>query len=257
MRLPLDHLVSQHFQAPVMRSVNGIGLLNLLSEQGPISRAALAKVSRLSKPTVSSQIETLIQQGLVIELGQAKAGVKGGKKPTLLRFNADAGRMFAAEIHPEQIRAVVTDIEGKILERTARPIAADRSAEKVIGLLQRELERLIDRHAGSGIHKLISIAAPGRVDARRGIVLEAGNLFNWHEVPIRPGLEKAFGIPVFVDNNVKMATLGELHHGVGKGEKDIIVVRLDEGIGSGVVVRGRLIHGNHWAAGEVAHMVLD
>jgi predicted NBD/HSP70 family sugar kinase len=257
MRLPLDHLVSQRFQAQVMRSVNGIGLLNLLSEQGPISRAALAKVSHLSKPTVSSQIEALIQQGLVVELGQAKAGTRGGKKPTLLRFNPDAGRMFAAEIHPEQIRAVVTDIEGTILDRTAHPLNGDRSAGKVIGVLQRELERLINGHTGRGIQKLISIAAPGRVDAIRGVVLEAGNLFNWHEVPIRPRLEKAFGIPVFVDNNVKMATLGELHHGVGKSEKDIVVVRLDTGIGSGVVVQGRLIHGNHWAAGEVAHMVLD
>jgi predicted NBD/HSP70 family sugar kinase len=257
MRLPLSHLVSQRFQAQVMRSANGIGLLNLLSEHGPISRAALAKVSHLSKPTVSSQIETLIQQGLVIELGHAKAGARGGKKPTLLRFNADAGRMFAAEILPEQIRAVATDIEGKILDRTASPLSGGLSAHRVLGLLQRELEHLLDRHAGPGFLKLISIAAPGRVDAKRGIVLEAGNLYNWHEVPIRTRLEKAFGIPVFVDNNVKMATLGELHHGVGKSEKDIIVVRLDTGIGSGVVVRGRLTHGHHWAAGEVAHMVLD
>jgi hypothetical protein len=183
MRLPLDHLVSQRFQAQVMRSVNGIGLLNLLSEQGPISRAALAKVSHLSKPTVSSQIEALIQQGLVVELGQAKAGTRGGKKPTLLRFNPDAGRMFAAEIHPEQIRAVVTDIEGTILDRTAHPLNGDRSAGKVIGVLQRELERLINGHTGRGIQKLISIAAPGRVDAIRGVVLEAGNLFNWHRPP--------------------------------------------------------------------------
>ncbi len=52
-------------------------------------------------------------------------------------------------------------------------------------------------------------------------------------------------MPVFVDNNVKMATLGEIHPGMAKRERDVALVRLDTGIGSGIVVRGRLLHGAH------------
>jgi len=60
-----------------------------------------------------------------------------------------------------------------------------------------------------------------------------------------------------VDNDVKMATLGEIQFGVAKGEKDVVLVRLDTGIGSGVVSCGKLLPGSHWASGEIAHMVLD
>jgi len=80
---------------------------------------------------------------------------------------------------------------------------------------------------------------------RLGVCAGAGNVFNWRNVPVRAELERALGMPVFVDNNVKMATLGEIHPGMAKRERDVALVRLDTGIGSGIVVRGRLLHGAH------------
>jgi predicted NBD/HSP70 family sugar kinase len=257
MRLPHEHLISQRLRAPLMRSINGIELLNLIRENGPISRASLAKLSFLSKPTVSSQVETLMRQGWVIELGPGESGSKGGKKPTLIRFNADAGRLFGAEIDAAHVRLAVADLEGNIRERLTIPIGPDRSAASVLSIVRRGLARLIDSQPSEGVQRVISIAAPGRVDVRLGVVLDAGNLFNWHGVPVREQIEAEFGLPVFVDNDVKMATLGEIQFGVAKGEQDVVLVRLDTGIGSGIVSCGKLLPGRHWAAGEIAHMVLD
>jgi predicted NBD/HSP70 family sugar kinase len=257
MRLPHEHLTTQRMKAPLMRSLNGIELLNLISENGPISRARLATLSRLSKPTVSSQVETLIEQGWVVELGRGQSGSKGGKKPTLIRFNADAGRLFAVELNADEIRIAAADLEGKILDRAAFPSGSDRSAGAMLDIACRELGKFIERERASAVQKVIGVASPGCVDVRRGITLQAGNVFNWTQVPIRAVLEKAFGLPVLVDNNVKMATLGELYFGIAKGMNDVVLVRLDSGIGSGIVVRGRLFHGRHWAAGEIAHMILD
>ena len=235
-----------------MRSINGIELLNLISEHGPISRASLAKLSCLSKPTVSSQVETLVRQGWVVELGQGESGAKGGKKPTLVRFNADAGRLFAAEIDAQYVRLAAADLEGRIRERMTRPIGSNLSAAGVLGIVQNGLEQLIAGQPSAGIQRVISIAAPGRVDVHRGVVLDAGNLFNWSNVPIKERFEAEFGLPVCVDNDVKMATLAEIQFGAAKGEKDVVLVRLDTGIGSGVVSRGKLLHGRSWAAGEIA-----
>jgi glucokinase len=257
MRLPHEHLISQRLRAPLMRSINGIELLNLIREHGPISRAGLAKLSFLSKPTVSSQVETLISQGWVIELGPGESGSKGGKKPTLIRFNADAGRLFGAEIDAAHVRLAVADLEGHIRERLTMPIGTNRSAASVLAIMRRGLAQLIASQPSAGVQRVISIAAPGRVDVRLGVVLDAGNLFNWHGVPVREQIEAEFGLPVFVDNDVKMATLGEIQFGVAKGEQDVVLVRLDTGIGSGVVSCGKLLPGRHWAAGEIAHMVLD
>jgi glucokinase len=257
MRLPHEHLTTRRMQAPMMRSLNGIELLNLIGEHGPISRASLAKLSRLSKPTVSSQVEALIKQGWVIELGLGESGAKGGKKPQLVKFNADAGRIFAAEIDPVRIRVAAADLEGHIRTQAEHPLGPDLGADHILSVLAEALRELIGRESAQDGQRVISIAAPGRVDAQQGIVLEAGNLYNWTSVPVRDYLERALGLPVFVDNNVNMATLGEIHFGVAKGKKDVVLVRLDTGIGSGVVIRGKLLHGNHWAAGEIAHMILD
>jgi glucokinase len=240
-----------------MRSINGIELLNLIREHGPISRASLAKLSCLSKPTVSSQVETLVSQGWVVELGQGESGSKGGKKPTLIRFNADAGRLFAAEIDAAHVRLAVADLEGHIRERLTTPIGANRSAASVLAIVRSGLAVLIASQPSSGVQRVISIAAPGRVDVHLGVVLDAGNVFNWHNVPVREQIEAEFGLPVFVDNDVKMATLGEIQFGAARGEMDVVLVRLDTGIGSGVVICGKLLPGRHWAAGEIAHMVLD
>ena len=257
MRLPHEHLTSQRLRAPLMRSINGIELLNLIREHGPVSRASLAKLSCLSKPTVSSQVETLVRGGWVVELGQGESGSKGGKKPTLIRFNADAGRLFAAEIDSAQVRLAVADLEGNIRERLTTPIGTDRSAASVLAIVRRGLQKLIAGQPSVGVQRVISIAAPGRVDVHAGVVLDAGNVFNWRNVPVREQMETEFGLPVFVDNDVKMATLGEIQFGAAKGESDVVLVRLDTGIGSGVVSGGKLLPGRHWAAGEIAHMVLD
>ncbi len=240
-----------------MRSINGIELLNLIREHGPISRASLAKLSCLSKPTVSSQVDTLVRQGWIVEVGPGESGSRGGKKPTLIRFNSDAGRLFAAEIDAAHVRLAVADLEGHILERLETSIGSNSSAASVLAIVRNGLKTLIAKQSAAAAQRVISIAAPGRVDVQLGVVLDAGNVFNWHNVPIRQDLEAEFGLPVFVDNDVKMATLGEIHFGVAQGEKDVVLVRLDTGIGSGIVSNGRLLPGRHWAAGEIAHMVLD
>lgn len=256
MRLPREHLISRSLRAPLMRSINGIELLNLIREHGPISRASLAKLSQLSKPTVSSQVETLVKHGWVVEFGRGESGSKGGKKPTLVEFNADAGRLFAVEISAEVARLAAADLEGRILARVSLPIGDDHGAANVLALIRRGLGQLMDGHSGGG-QRIVSVAAPGRVDSRKGRVIEAGNLFNWRDVPIREEFERAFDAPVFVDNDVRMAALGEVEFGAARGERDTVLVKLDTGLGAAVVSRGELLPGNHWAAGELAHMMLD
>ncbi|MCL4785160.1 MAG: winged helix-turn-helix transcriptional regulator, partial [Bryobacterales bacterium] len=100
MRLPVASLLTQRMKAPDMRNVNGIQLLNLIAEYGPLSRASLAKLSHLSKPTVSEQVQRLIALGTVVELGEGEAPSTGGQRPTMLAFHAEAGCVAAVSIGP-------------------------------------------------------------------------------------------------------------------------------------------------------------
>jgi len=257
MQIASEHFINARSRGPLVKSLNQVKLLSLIQEQGPISRASLAKLSRLSKPTVSNQVDNLIQQGWVAEHGPGESTTQGGKKPRLVQFNADAGRLVAVEIHPQQVNLRLADLNGTVLKQLSAPTPADRSAARVLPVVNSCIKRVL---AGENCRRtngcVVAVAASGRVDISQGVVLQADQ-FGWKHVPIRQELEKAFGLPVFVDNNVNMAALGEKHYGAAVQEKNFVVVRLDNGVGSGIFIDGRLYHGSQFGAGEIAHMILD
>ncbi len=258
MRLPLDHLLKQRMRLPTVKSANGIALLNLLRERGPTSRADLAKLSHLSKPTVSALVDGLIQRNLVQEIGPGQLNAKGGKTPTLVAFNHESGKIVAVEIDSARIHVVITDLEGVKHDEIVVPTLKSSNADAVLKQVEAGIRGLIGKKSHPRSKpRLISVAASGRVDVDRGIVVESGNVFNWRMVNVRERLERAFDLPVFVDNDVRMAALAEMQQGSAKGEKNFVLVRHGTGIGCAVVIGGSLYYGNRWVAGEVAHLVID
>jgi len=247
----------QAIQPPAMRKMNQLSLLSLIMEHGPISRTGLARLSRLSKPTVSAQVQSLIQKGLVSETGLGESGRRGGKKPTHLEFNAKYGCLAVGEIDSLETRLAVTDLNGAIIARSVFATQTELGAESIIKRLRYGLGRLLATSEGTEKLCLIAIAAPGRVDVDRGVVLEAGNIFNWKSFGVADALASAFEAPVLVDNCVNLAALAEMNYGVAKGVENFVLVHHDTGIGCGVVLGGRLHRGSNWCAGEIAHFILD
>jgi len=240
-----------------MRKMNQISLLSLIMEHGPISRTGLARLSRLSKPTVSAQVQSLIQKGLVSETGLGQSGRRGGKKPTHLEFNAKYACLAVGEIDSQETRLAVTDLNGRLIAHSEFATHTELGAESILKKLEQRLGKLLATSAGTEKLCLIAIAAPGRVDADRGVVLEAGNIFNWKSVGVADALASTFKAPVLVDNCVNLAALAEMNYGVAKGVNDFVLVHHDTGIGCGVVVGGRLHRGSNWCAGEIAHFIFD
>jgi glucokinase len=251
-----NRLPSRRVDPLVMRSLNAIELLELVRRYRPISRAALAKVSRLSKPTVSGQIDALLAKGLVVEVGTGEGSVRGGKKPTLLEFNADFGRIFCVDVGAEWVRFASADLMGATLHALQLPTHPQEGAEAVLATIERGISELVASDPGDRELQLISAAVPGIVDVREGMVLETDNVFGWRNLHFARKLQAKFGIPVHVDNDVNMAALAELNAGGADAPRNFVLIRLSTGIGAGVVLGGALHQGAHWAAGEIGHMVL-
>lgn len=244
--------------ASVMRKLNAALLLDLVRANGPVSRAELARISGLTKPTVSSQVADLVRRGVVVEDGAGEPDARGGKPPLLLRFNAGWGSVIGAEIVASRVHAELADLDGSVLDSEDSVIWPERGADHILGALERTIQKLLERQSRRKRRLLaIAVAAPGRVDSGRGVVLEAGNVFHWRNVPIRDRIQRAFRVPVAVENDVNLAVLGEMHHGVAREAQNFVLIRLTTGVGAGVVLGGRLYQGSHWAAGEIGHMVLD
>lgn len=256
MRHPTEVHGSGRIHASEMRRRNGALLLEMIRREGPISRADLARKSGLTKPTVSSQMAALLRRGVVVEQGPGDSKARGGKRPTLVRFNADCGRLVGAEIGASRVRIELTDLNGATLERLTLAVNPERGAGRILEVIAKGVAKVL-KHGPRRKPTVVGLAAPGRVDAREGVVLEAGNVFNWRDVAVREYLEKALRLPVVVDNDVNLAALGEMHGGVAAGLSNFVLIRLTTGIGAGVVLNGKLWQGSHWAAGEIGHILLD
>lgn len=102
----------------------------------------------------------------------------------------------------------------------------------------------------------IGIGSPGPLDLERGVVLDAFNL-GWKDFALRDGLSEATGLPASLDNDANCATWGEYWQGAGRGVRNLVGVTLGTGIGGGLILDGRLVHGSSASAGEIGHMTID
>ena len=114
----------------------------------------------------------------------------------------------------------------------------------------------IDRHRGREKVRSITIAAPGPIDLKRGVLVNPPNL-PWQNVPLVAMMIRATGAKVHLANDADMAGLGEFHHGAGRGTKNMIYITWSTGVGGGMIVDGELHRGAHGTAGEVGHMIID
>jgi glucokinase len=102
----------------------------------------------------------------------------------------------------------------------------------------------------------ITIAAPGPIDLKRGVLVNPPNL-PWQNVPLVALMTRATGAKVHLANDADMAGLGEYHHGAGRGTKNMIYITWSTGVGGGLIIDGKLHRGAHGTAGEVGHMIID
>jgi glucokinase len=102
----------------------------------------------------------------------------------------------------------------------------------------------------------VGVGCGGTLDRGRGVILSPPNLPGWDEFPVVALVRERFGVPVALDNDANAAALGELTYGAGRGLKHLVYITISTGIGGGVIVRGKLVHGVHDGAGEVGHMTV-
>jgi glucokinase len=148
-------------------------------------------------------------------------------------------------------------MSGTILARWSSSTAAIRGPEAVIQLVSRGVKSMLhDVAAPLEALRSVGIGVPGVTDVDNGIVIAASYLMGWREVPLRALIEKELNVPVFVDNDVNMAALGEQWSGSAKDARDFVFLAIGTGIGAGIVLNGKVHRGSSWAAGEIGYMLV-
>ena len=154
------------------------------------------------------------------------------------------------------IVAAVVDGEYNILGKSKTPTASPRSAEEIFDDIAKVCREAME-NAGVSIGDISSIGmgTPGTVNGE-GIIEFANNL-GFNNVPARDMLKERLGdLPVFIENDANCAALGEAYAGCGNGSKNFVAVTLGTGVGSGVIIEGKIVNGVNFAGGEFGHMVI-
>ncbi|MCX6549504.1 MAG: ROK family transcriptional regulator, partial [Acidobacteria bacterium] len=238
-----------------MRRLNAIRILDAVRRYGPISRANLAKQSRLSPPAVSALVDDLIvKRGLLREVGRDVS--TGGRRATLVSFAADRGCVVGVDLGSTTVRYALADLNGRVLARVAEP-TGNPSPGRVVRQMSAGIRALLGHSTDRPPLLAIGVGAPGMTDVQRGVVIEAANLRGWKDVALKHLVAAEFNVPVAVDNDVNMAALGEYWMGCAKGEPNFVFVALGRGVGAGIMIDGRVHRGRQWYAGEISHLLLD
>jgi predicted NBD/HSP70 family sugar kinase len=239
----------------LLRALNEQLLLQHIRRLGRCSRAELARVSGLSKPTVSLALANVERSGLVREAGQ-RTGVPG-RSAVLYEVRPEAGYVLGLDIGRQYLRGAVADLAGSVLATLEQRTRATSTSGRITELIGLAEGLCADAGLARSAISQTVIGSPGVYDPQHDAIRLAGELAAWGKPAVLAELRNAFGEQLVVENDVDAATLAERVHGHGREVGTFAFVWIGTGVGMGMVIDGNLYRGAHGVAGEIAFMPLS
>ncbi|MBQ8635460.1 ROK family protein [bacterium] len=162
------------------------------------------------------------------------------------------------DIGGTNIKIALVDFDGKIIYSNTVPTRAEMGYEAGVNNIKQAIKELMtETGADAKTIEAIGFGLPGQIDYKEGMVKNLPNIPGWVNIPLAKIIEDEFSIPTRLDNDVRCAALGELNFGAGKDCENLICITVGTGIGSGIVLNGKLVRGATNAAGEIGHIKMD
>lgn len=167
--------------------------------------------------------------------------------------------ILAIDLGGTQIRVGLVTPDLTVVGRQAIPTRDEEGPEAVVERLCRLAVSVRDAVAAQRAPAPVGvgISSPGPIDPWRGSVVAPPNLAGWHDVPLADRVERAVGLPTFLERDTNVAMMAEWRYGAAAGAKDAIYVTISTGIGGGIIIDGRPLMGLDGTAGEVGHMTVE
>ncbi|MFC3505576.1 ROK family transcriptional regulator [Micromonospora krabiensis] len=239
----------------LVRSLTDEHVLRAFLRHRRLTRAELATLTGISKPTAGESVRRLTERGLVVDTGERTPGGRGrGRVGSYYALTPDAGTALAVSIAPEGVGAERVDAYGQVLARAERTVSRPARPTDVATALRAALADLGPAAPGTPRLAVVSAADP--------VHRSTGRLIHLPDAPFLVGELDPVGIltphvtgPVVVDNDVNWAAQAERAHGAAEGLDHFAYLHLGEGLGCAIVTDGEVRRGHHGIAGEIAHLV--
>ncbi|NRA86015.1 MAG: ROK family transcriptional regulator [Rhizobiales bacterium] len=239
----------------VSRQVSQSVVMQAIAQDGPISRASLAKQIGLSKQTISEVVKQLEKNGWVKVTGQTSGHI--GRTAVTYEVNPTSTGIIVVDLGGTKVRAVVVDLVGNItsdLTEPTDPVGKNAVIDQIIRMCKSVTNlSSIDNE----LVKLAVIGVPGVPDFMTGAIKVSPNISGLDEINVTELISEALGLEVVLENDVNLAVLGEQWLGDDDSEfglDNLVFISLGTGIGAGIIINGQIVRGVDGSAGELGFL---
>ncbi len=238
-----------------IKEINQKLILNFVREHQPISRAEISKRTKLQRSTVTIITNRLLTRKWIYEGESGRYG--GGRRPKNLYLNPKKLLVLGVEVGREETILALADLNGELLERAYFKTSLEDSAfftrlsKKIRSFSQQSRSRRGVEVAGVGV------GLPGYIEKSSGKIIAAEN-FGWFNVPAGDQLRKHLDLPIYFENNAKLAAFAELWFGKNKNgaPRNLVHITTRDGLGTGLILNGEIFNGARDGAAEFGHFSL-
>ncbi|WP_026523219.1 ROK family transcriptional regulator [Butyrivibrio sp. MB2005] len=233
---------------------NRSSILLLLNNNGAMSRKDIAETVGLTAASVTLICSELMEEGIIVELGEAAEEKRAGRKKILVDINPEYRNVLCIAVESDTTYIAVTDMKGNMLCNCSLPTDKHTKPEQFFRNVTDECQRLFWKN-NIVREKLLGAAVtiPGSVDRKRGISLNTYSI--WTEsIPVADLIKKDLGLQVVVENNLKAYAQTEVYFGLGRTVSNLFILKWGPGVGASIIIDGKIYQGSNKMAGEIGHM---
>lgn len=246
------------YVASDLKDMNRRTVFQLSRKLGELSRVDISRITGISPPTVMKITNSFTESGILVISGEMDTAV--GRKPQLLRFNPDAAFSIGVEFEGEYLRVGLVNLEGSIKSQLRRKVSQEFGptiVQEVVACIRHLMENFV---GSEGPVLGIGMGIPGVVDIDNRIIKFAplvGISNPYHAGTICNEIEQQTGLPVFIENDVNAAAIGEYVVRRMSKDSDLLFISIGTGLGAGIILNGELRRGSSNMAGEMGYYVPD
>jgi glucokinase-like ROK family protein len=230
-------------------------ILSLIKRKGEISRSEIARITKLTPPTISKIIAELIHSHKLIEY-KGIGNSNGGRPPVIVKFKNDNNYIIGIDVGATYIRGCLVDLNANFISEIQISTEIDKGFNHIIEKIVHIINRFQSRPDKGGKIWGVGVGVAGQVDSRTGIIMFSPD-FGWENINFHEEIERRIDLPVFYDNSTRLMALGELNFGKHPKQKDFALINVGYGIAASMVIDGNLVKGCAGFAGELGHIPID
>ncbi len=241
----------------IIRETNQYLMLDLIRKNKSVTRAFLSSELKLSAPSVSSNIEKMIQKGILVEKGIDQSDKeKLGRKGIIIELIKDFAYIVSVDLSGTSLKVAISNIyeemigfqETEILENDN----CDSINKKMIQLINQTLKKYRIKKDSIAV---IVVAYPGVINEVTGEIKYVPKFTGWGEINLKEYLEKHYKANVVIRNDINLIAIGEAQYGIGRDVQNFVHINVEVGVGAGLILNKKLYSGSHFAGGEICFMM--